>query len=75
MDKLRQELIRLSNNAPLTGYVYSGNFAVLNLKEQYNVSDYYIVEILKRLIESGEIRDLDINYDIDDKHLLSYKFR
>ena len=75
MNTLQQKLIKLSNTAPLSGYVYSGNFAITNIKEQYNVSDYYIVEVLERLRESGKIRELDINYDITDKHILSYKFR
>ena len=45
-------LIRLAQSAPLKGYVYSGNYPMIALKEKYNISDYYVVEILERLLES-----------------------
>jgi len=68
-------LIRLAQSAPLKGYVYSGNYPMIALKEKYNISDYYVVEILERLLESKEIKELKINYDKQDKHILSYHFK
>lgn len=72
---MRKELVGLAKLAPLGGFINSGDFKMIDLKERYNKSDYYIVEVLDDLYESGEIRDLDVNYDIIDGHILSYKFR
>jgi len=72
---MRKELIRLARIAPLNGYVESGHFGIINLKEEYNKSDYYIVELLEKLLDEGEIRELKVNYDKDDRHILSYKFK
>lgn len=72
---MRKELIELSKKAPLNGYICSGHFGVINLKEEYNKSDYYVVELLEKMLAEGEIKELDVNYDVDDKHILSYKFK
>jgi len=72
---MRKELINLARIAPLNGYVLSTNFDIINIKEKYNKSNYYIVELLEKLLAEGEIRELYVNYDKDDKHILSYKFK
>ena len=72
---MRKELLRLATTAPLHGYIYSGHFAILDLKEKYNKSDYYVVELLEKMLAADEIKELDVNYDKDDQHILSYKFR
>ena len=75
MGEIERKLIALAGRAPLAGYVQSGHYCMIQLKHEYNISDYYVVEILERLRVSGEIRDLYVNYDTDDRHILSYKFR
>ena len=72
---MRKELIQLANIAPLKGYIESGNFAITDIKEKYNKSDYYLVELLEKLESEGKIRELIVNYDKDDLHILSYKFK
>lgn len=72
---IRRELVSLAKIAPLSGYIDSGDFRVINIKERYNVSSYYLVEVLENLVNRNEIRDLEVNYDIDDRHILSFKFR
>lgn len=72
---LRNDLIDLTKNVSRNGYVESGNWDVLFLKELYNVSDYYIVEVLEDLKKTGEIKELVVNYDRKNGHILSYKFR
>ena len=75
MNRLQQELISLANTAPLNGYVVSVNFPIIDIKERYDKSDYYLVELLEKLERDGEIRELIVNYDKDDRHILSFKFR
>lgn len=72
---IRRELIDLAKIAPLSGYIDSGDFRVIKIKEKYNVSNYYVVEVLENLVKTNEIRELDVNYDTDDRHILSFKFR
>lgn len=72
---IRRELVSLAKIAPLNGYIDSGDFRVINIKERYNVSSYYLVEVLENLVNRNEVRDLEVNYDIDDRHILSFKFR
>ena len=72
---MERELINLAKIAPLSGYIDSGDFRVINIKEKYNVSNYYLVEVLENLVKTNEIRKLDVNYDTDDRHILSFKFR
>ncbi len=72
---LRNDLAELAKNAPRNGYVESGLWAVLFIKELYEVSDYYIVEVLEDMKNIGEIEDVIVNYDRKNGHILSYKFR
>lgn len=71
----KKELIKLSKIAPLTGYIESDDIRVKEIKIQNNMSDYYLTEILTQLLENNDIREFIINYDTDDLHILSYKFR
>ena len=73
--ELQRELIQLAKIAPLDGFIDSGDFRVINLQEKYNVSRYYVVEILQYLEANEEIRKVEVNYDRDDEHILSYRFR
>ena len=69
------KLVSLAKIAPLNGYIGSGDFRVLELKERFDVSNYYVADILEQLENDGEIRELYVNYDVDDRHILSFKFR
>jgi len=75
MEDLRTELTRMAKLAPQKGYIMSGNWDMIQLKNKYNKSDYYIVEVLEDLLLQDEIRELHVNYDRNDKHILSYKFK
>lgn len=75
MEDLQTELRRLAKLAPQKGYVMSGNWDIIQLKNKYNSSDYFVVETLEDLLLKDEIRELHVNYDRDDKHILSYKFK
>ena len=74
-DNIKKELISLAKIAPISGYIESGDFRITGLKEKYNVSIYYLVEVLEYLEKKEDIRELKVTYDIDDKHILSFKFR
>lgn len=75
MNDIRGELKRLAKYAPQKGYIMSGNWDMIQLRNKYNKSDYYIVEVLEDLLLRDEIRELHVNYDRNDKHILSYKFK
>lgn len=72
---IRKDLVDLAKNAPKNGYVESGNWDILFIKSYYDKSDYYIVEVLEDLKKTGEIKELIVNYDRKNGHILSYKFR
>ena len=72
---IQKDLKNLAKLAPLKDYIYSGNYDILKVKNDYNKSDVYIVEVLEKLLEEKEIRELIVNYDRSDNHILSYKFR
>lgn len=75
MNDIRGELKRLAKLAPQKGYIMSGNWDMIQLKNKYNTSDYFVVEVLEDLLLRDEIRELQVNYDRSDKHILSYKFK
>lgn len=74
-ETLHRELINLSKIAPLSGYIDSSDFRVKELQEKHNVSRCYMVEVLQYLEEKYLIRELYVNYDVTDKHILSYRFK
>ena len=75
MNDVRNDLVNLARIAPLNGYVKSGYFSVIRIKEKYNISDYYVVEILEDLLKNNEIRDLEVNYDRVTGRISSYGFK
>lgn len=72
---MRKMLMDVAKNAPINGYVTSDNYAVMHIKNKYNVSDYYVVEVLEDMVNKKELEDLDVRYDKKDGHILSYKFK
>ena len=68
-------LMDVAKNAPVNGYVTSDNYAVMHVKNQYNVSDYYVVEVLEDMVNKGELEDVDVKYDTRTGRILAYKFR
>lgn len=70
-----KELKDLAKQAPKSGYILSGNGDVIRIKAYYNVSDYYIVEVLEHLFKNKQIQELYVSYDKQTGHLRSYKFK
>ena len=75
MNDLEQGLINISRIAPINGYINSDDFRIIEIKENYNISNYYLVEMLERLESNNLIKELHVNYDNDDMHILSFKFK
>ena len=74
-DDVRKKLVNFASVAPLNGYIKSGYFCIINLKERYNISDYYIVEILEDLLKKKEINELNVRYDVSTGRISSYEFK
>ena len=74
-ENIKQTLKLFTKNTSVNGYIESGSYDIINFKNEYNISDYYIVEVLRHLIEHDEIKELHVNYDKKDGHILYYKFK
>lgn len=75
MDGIRDDLMEVVKNAPFNGHVTSDNYAIIRIKERWNKSDYYIVEVLEDMMRKKMIKELDVRYDNRNGHLLSYSFK
>ena len=75
MIEMRNEIVKLAKNAPINGHVTSDNYEVMKIKSKYNVSDYYMVEVLEDMTKKGELEDVDVKYDTRTGRILAYKFR
>lgn len=72
---LIKELKDVAKQAPRNGYILSGNGEMVRIKAYYNVSDYYVVEVLENLLKNEQIQELHVSYDKTSGHLRGYKFR
>lgn len=67
---LEYSLIEAAKNAPIQGFVYSTQQPVKMIKENYNVNDKRICEVLQRLNDEGYIKEFHVRYSEINPHLI-----
>lgn len=73
---IQYDLSQLAKNAPLNGYIYSTQYPVQMIKENYSVDDEKVCKTLQELKREGYIREFDIRYSqYNEKHIDMYWFR
>lgn len=72
---LIKELKDIAKQTSKDGYILSADGDMIRIKSYYNVSDYYVVEVLEHLLKNEQIRELHVSYDKKSGHLRSYKFK